>query len=281
MRRATAGRSWRRSACSRPTRIAVAVLQLCDGARSVEAIAAELAQTYNAPKERILRRHHAHAAGARRQGRGGGVSVQPHPRRHRTPRVRAPDRPAGRADPPLSAAVPLLLQPAGAGARRRRAADRNLARRAGAGGRARRAAAPSLRRRADRAAATWRQIVAQAAKVGLYSNLITAAVTARRASVWSGWRPPASTTCRSRSRTPTPDNADRIAHYRGGHAKKLEAAGWVRALGLPLTLNAPIHRQNIASLPAIIELAVSLGAQRLEVAHVQYYGWALQQPRRP
>ena len=70
-------------------------------------------------------------------------------------------------------------------------------------------------------------------------------------------------------------NADRIAHYQGGHAKKLEVAGWVRALGLPLTLNAPIHRQNIASLPAFIELAESLGAQRLEVAHVQYYGWAL------
>ena len=37
-----------------PDAIAVAVLQLCDGSRSVEAIAAELAQTYNAPKERIL-----------------------------------------------------------------------------------------------------------------------------------------------------------------------------------------------------------------------------------
>ena len=53
-------------------------------------------------------------------------------------------------------------------------------------------------------------------------------------------------------------------------------AGWVRAVGLPLTLNAPVHRQNIDCLPAIIELAVRLGAQRLEVAHVQYYGWALQ-----
>jgi pyrroloquinoline quinone biosynthesis protein D len=37
-----------------PDAIAVAVLRLCDGARSVEAIAAELAQTYNAPAERIL-----------------------------------------------------------------------------------------------------------------------------------------------------------------------------------------------------------------------------------
>ena len=37
-----------------PDAIAIAVLQLCDGARSVEAIAGELAQTYNAPKDRIL-----------------------------------------------------------------------------------------------------------------------------------------------------------------------------------------------------------------------------------
>src|SRR5262249_54099824 len=46
-------------------------------------------------------------------------------------------------------------------------------------------------------------------------------------------------------------------------------------LKLPLTINAPVHRQNISNLPAIIDLAVNLGAQRLEVAHVQYYGWAL------
>jgi pyrroloquinoline quinone biosynthesis protein E len=36
-----------------------------------------------------------------------------------------------------------------------------------------------------------------------------------------------------------------------------------------------VHRQNIGSLAAIVDLAVRLGARRLEVAHVQYYGWAL------
>jgi pyrroloquinoline quinone biosynthesis protein E len=49
----------------------------------------------------------------------------------------------------------------------------------------------------------------------------------------------------------------------------------VHAAGLPLTLNAVVHRQNLDRLPALIELAVTLGAGRLEVAHVQYYGWAL------
>jgi pyrroloquinoline quinone biosynthesis protein D len=37
-----------------PDAVAVAVLQLCDGKTSVEAIAVALEQTYNAPKERIL-----------------------------------------------------------------------------------------------------------------------------------------------------------------------------------------------------------------------------------
>ena len=37
-----------------PDTIAVTVLRLCDGNRSVDAVAEELAQTYNAPKDRIL-----------------------------------------------------------------------------------------------------------------------------------------------------------------------------------------------------------------------------------
>ena len=118
------------------------------------------------------------------------------------------------------------------------------------------------------------EIVAQAAKVGLYSNLITSAVTLTRERLEKLAGHGLDHVQISLQDTDAA-NADRIAHYQGGHAKKLESATWVRALGLPLTLNAPIHRQNIASLPAFIDLAESVGAQRLEVAHVQYYGWAL------
>ena len=118
------------------------------------------------------------------------------------------------------------------------------------------------------------EIVAHTAKVGLYSNLITAAVLLMQDQLkrlaGAGLNHVQISIQDSEAA-----NADRIGHHAGGHAKKLQAAGWVRAIGLPLTINAPIHRQNIASLSAIIELAVSVGAQRLEVAHVQYYGWAL------
>ena len=70
-------------------------------------------------------------------------------------------------------------------------------------------------------------------------------------------------------------NSDRIASYAGGFQRKMEVAGHVRSLGLPLTLNVPVHRQNLDNLENIIALAVRLGALRIEIAHVQYYAWAL------
>jgi PqqA peptide cyclase len=121
-------------------------------------------------------------------------------------------------------------------------------------------------------------IVAAAAKVGLYSNLITAAVLLTRKRL-EALAEAGLDHVQISVQDAEPASADRIAQYQGGHARKLEAAGWVRELGLPLTINAPVHRQNIESLPAIIELAERLGARRLEVAHVQYYGWALQNRR--
>jgi PqqA peptide cyclase len=119
------------------------------------------------------------------------------------------------------------------------------------------------------------EIVAGAAKAGLYSNLITSAVTLTRERL-AALADRGLDHVQISFQDAVPANADRIAHYGGGHAKKLEAAAWVRDLGLPLTVNAPIHRQNIDSLEQFIDLAERLGAQRLEVAHVQYYGWALE-----
>ena len=46
-------------------------------------------------------------------------------------------------------------------------------------------------------------------------------------------------------------------------------------LKLPLTVNAVMHRANIDRIGDMVELALALGASRVEIAHVQYYGWAL------
>jgi PqqA peptide cyclase len=69
------------------------------------------------------------------------------------------------------------------------------------------------------------------------------------------------------------DLADEIAGARA-HQRKLDAAAKIRAAGIPLSLNFVIHRRNIDRLLQMIELAESLHAERVELANVQFYGWA-------
>ena len=67
--------------------------------------------------------------------------------------------------------------------------------------------------------------------------------------------------------------ADEIAGART-HQRKLDAAAKIRAAGIPLSLNFVIHRRNIDRLAEMIALAESLQAERVELANVQFYGWA-------
>ena len=67
--------------------------------------------------------------------------------------------------------------------------------------------------------------------------------------------------------------ADEIAGARA-HERKLDVAAKIRAAGIPLSLNFVIHRRNIDRLPQMIDLAEALGAERVELANVQFYGWA-------
>jgi pyrroloquinoline quinone biosynthesis protein E len=70
-------------------------------------------------------------------------------------------------------------------------------------------------------------------------------------------------------------SADHIAGYDGAFKRKHALAAEVVRLKLPLTVNAVIHRANIDRVGAMVEMALALGAARVEIAHVQYYGWAL------
>ncbi|HXZ00216.1 MAG TPA: pyrroloquinoline quinone biosynthesis protein PqqE [Stellaceae bacterium] len=117
-------------------------------------------------------------------------------------------------------------------------------------------------------------LVRHAGAVGLYSNLITSGVLldrARLAELVEAGLEHVQLSFQDSDAV----SADRIAGLAEAHVKKLAAAALVREAGLPLTVNAVMHRQNLERLPEMIELALKLGAGRLEVAHVQYYGWAL------
>src|SRR4029078_2038291 len=76
-------------------------------------------------------------------------------------------------------------------------------------------------------------------------------------------------------------SADHIAGYKSASARKRAIAKAVVRLGLTLTDNMGVHRANIARIEAMVELALSLGASRVEIAHVQYYGWAIKKSATP
>jgi pyrroloquinoline quinone biosynthesis protein E len=118
------------------------------------------------------------------------------------------------------------------------------------------------------------ELVRHATDVGLYTNLITSAVLLTRDRL-SELADAGLCHVQISFQGSEPTMADRVAGFRDAHSKKIEAAKWTRELDLPLTVNAVMHRQNLHQLPDIIQMAVDLDADRLEVANVQYYGWAL------
>jgi len=59
------------------------------------------------------------------------------------------------------------------------------------------------------------------------------------------------------------------------HALKLKMASLIRERRIGFTLNMVVHRSNLSRLEEMIAFAEQSGAQRVEIAHVQYYGWAL------
>jgi PqqA peptide cyclase len=118
------------------------------------------------------------------------------------------------------------------------------------------------------------QIVAAAREFGIYTNLITSAVLLDRARV-EALAAAGLDHVQISFQDSEAGSADRIGGHAGGHEKKRAVAAWVRAAGLPLTVNLVVHRQNLDRLDAMIAMAAAMDARRIEVAHVQYYGWGL------
>ena len=58
------------------------------------------------------------------------------------------------------------------------------------------------------------------------------------------------------------------------HTQKLRVLEWLKSRRVAVTLNFVIHRRNIAQIEAMLALAESSSATRVEFANVQYYGWA-------
>lgn len=117
-------------------------------------------------------------------------------------------------------------------------------------------------------------IAAHAREAGLYTNLITSGVgitTRTMRDLWEAGLDHVQVSIQDADAV----SADRIAGYRGAFQRKHALAGEAVRLGLPLTVNVVVHRANIGRIADMVDLAVGLKAGRIEIAHAQYYGWAL------
>jgi PqqA peptide cyclase len=117
-------------------------------------------------------------------------------------------------------------------------------------------------------------ITAAAHAAGLYTNLITSAVGITEKTL-EALAAAGLDHVQISIQDSDPLSADHIAGYDGAFARKRALAAEVVRLALPLTVNAVMHRANIDHIGEMVDLALALGASRVEIAHVQYYGWAL------
>ena len=117
------------------------------------------------------------------------------------------------------------------------------------------------------------ELVAHARAEGLYSTLVTSGLGLTRARA-ERLRDAGIDHVQISFQDTDAANADRIAGIRLGRQKQ-EAAALVKELGLAFSVNVVLHRANLDRLPEIIAFAAEAGADRLELANTQYYGWAL------
>jgi pyrroloquinoline quinone biosynthesis protein E len=118
------------------------------------------------------------------------------------------------------------------------------------------------------------ELVAAASQSGLYSNLITSGLgmteTRLQGLVGAGLDHIQLSFQDARE-----DSADWIAGAKA-HARKLELSRIIRQQRIAFTVNLVVHRQNLDHLDETIRFLETLQPERMEIAHVQYYGWAFE-----
>ena len=115
-------------------------------------------------------------------------------------------------------------------------------------------------------------IVAEARRLGYYTNLLTSGVglTAERA---AALKAAGLDHVQLSFQDSTREMNDFLSHTKTFGLKNRVAA-IIKAQGWPMVMNVVIHRMNIDHVERIIEMAAQMGAEYLELANTQYYSWA-------
>ena len=117
------------------------------------------------------------------------------------------------------------------------------------------------------------ELIAGARAAGLYTNLITSGLGLSegrlKALVDAGL---------DHIQISFQDSREGAANWIAGakaHAHKIELSRLIRQHKLAFTVNLVVHRQNIDHIEEMISFIEQLAPERMEIAHTQYYGWAL------
>jgi pyrroloquinoline quinone biosynthesis protein E len=115
-------------------------------------------------------------------------------------------------------------------------------------------------------------LVAEARKLGFYINLITSGIglTEKRA---AALKEAGLDHIQLSFQDSTKELNDFLSSTRTfDHKNKVAAI--IKSQGYPMVLNCVMHRYNLPHVGRIIEMAENMGAEFLELANTQYYGWA-------
>ena len=117
------------------------------------------------------------------------------------------------------------------------------------------------------------QLIGAARGAGLYTNLITSGIGLNeerlQALVDAGL---------DHIQISFQDSREEAANWIAGakaHAHKIELSKAIRKQKIAFTVNLVVHRQNLDHLEEMIAFIEQLKPERVEIAHTQYYGWAL------
>ena len=117
------------------------------------------------------------------------------------------------------------------------------------------------------------ELIAEARHLGYYSNLITSGLGLTRAKVES-FAEAGLDHIQVSFQASDPELNNAVAGSRKAFEQKLAMARAVKEAGYPMVLNFVIHRHNIHQMNDIVALCDRLGADYVELATCQYYGWA-------
>ncbi len=123
------------------------------------------------------------------------------------------------------------------------------------------------------ARADLEELVTSAREAGLYTNLITSGLGLQRDRLERLVRAGLDHIQISFQDSQA-ERSDWIAGTKS-HLHKVELARWVREHRIAFTTNLVVHRQNLDHLEEMVLFLEALQPDRIEIAHTQYYGWAL------